>query len=396
MEKEDTIIQPRPNTNKTATIVVVLIIILLVGFALTKLPLLQGTKLGQNWMKLSGSSQPTLQTRREIVNEQSAVIDVVKTVSPSVVSISVLQSSQPQVRLFGPFGFQQPNASGSPNEQSIATGFVLTRDGLIVTNKHVVAAAGSDAKFEVVTNDGKKYDVQKIYRDPQNDLAIIKINASNLTPVALGDSSQIQVGQFAIAIGNALGQFNNTVTTGVISGLGRVVQAGDPFGGYQETLDNLIQTDAAINPGNSGGPLLDIDGKVVGINVATSSTAQNIGFAIPINTVKDSVNRFNSGGQFSQPFLGVSNTLIDQRTAILNNVPQGAYINDVVPGSAADKAGLKPDDIITKVDGTGVDSSNSLSQLVGKHKVGDKITITYYRSGQSQDTQATLQEAPNQ
>lgn len=369
-------------------VIILLALGVVVGVAATRVPQLRLKNITGNTTQ---NPKSQIQTNREVIKEQSQVIDVVKTASPSVVAISGVSERQPSSRFFGPFQFEDPGRGG---EQSIGTGFVLTQDGLIVTNKHVVLS--TDIRYVVVTNDDKKFDVKNVYRDPENDLAILKIDATNLTPLTLGDSSQLQPGQFAIAIGNALGEFRNTVTTGVVSGLGRAIVAGDFFGGFQERLDNLIQTDAAINPGNSGGPLLDIGGNVIGVNVATSASAQNIGFAIPSNTVKDVVDRFNNGGQFSRPFLGVSHTQIDRRTALLNNVPEGAYVREVVAGSPADKAGIKIDDIITKINGEQVSQANGgLVRVLSKHKVGDTVTITYFRGDQELETRATLQEASN-
>ena len=219
---------------------------------------------------------------------------------------------------FDPFNvFRQRPGQQQKIEQDIGSGFVVSTEGLIVTNKHVVA--DTEAKYKVITKDDKTHEAQKIYRDPANDLAIIKINASGLTPVELGDSSKLKVGQMAIAIGTALGEFRNTVTVGVISGLGRGITAGSPFEGYVERLDNVIQTDAAINPGNSGGPLLNSGGQVIGVNTAVSSEGQNIGFALPINIVKDALTQFNkSGGKFSRPFLGVRYKMITRDLALLN------------------------------------------------------------------------------
>lgn len=391
--------QPQPKRFTRSRIWLGLTILVLAGVALIGAD--RGA--GFNWRSFSdsirqlpqASSTPRLNVSRDLVKEQSAVIDVVKSASASVVSIGVQTPQRPSMRLFTPFGIQeQPGARES--EQSIATGFILSKDGLIVTNKHVVTA-GADAKYVVVTYDNKKYDVKNIYRDLENDLAILKVEANNLTPLNLGDSSQLQVGQYVIAIGNALGEFSNTVTTGVVSGIGRGITAGDPFGGFQERLDNLIQTDAAVNPGNSGGPLLDIVGNVIGVNVATSAQAQNISFAIPINTVKDSVSRFNAGGQFSRAYLGVSHRQIDRRTALLNSVPVGAYVMEILPGSPADKAGIKVDDIITKVSTDEVTTENGgLAKLVAKHKVGDRVTISYWREDKDLQTTVTLEEAPSQ
>src|SRR3989344_1783688 len=218
-----------------------------------------------------------LQTRT-VVSEENAVISVVENTSQSVVAIGISQ------RVVNPF---DPFAIPKTQDSTIGTGFVVSDKGIIVTNKHVVSQAGGT--YSVVTKDNQKFEVKKIYRDPILDLAIVQIDASDLKPLELGDSAQLKVGQTAIAIGNALGRFTNSVTTGVISGLGRKVIAGDPFGASRESLDDLIQTDAAINPGNSGGPLLNSAGQVIGVNVATTEGAQNIGFAIPINSVKSIV-----------------------------------------------------------------------------------------------------------
>jgi S1-C subfamily serine protease len=252
----------------------------------------------------------------------------------------------------------------------------------------------------VITADDKEFPVVKIYRDPTNDLAILKIDTATmsgvvLTPVEMGDSSKLKVGQFALAIGTALGQFRHTVTHGVVSGLGRGITAGSPYEGSVEQLDNVIQTDAAINPGNSGGPLVNMDGQVIGINTAVSSQGQNIGFAIPINVVKDAINIFNQTGQFSRPYLGVQYRILDLNTAIQYEVPQGAYVQAVIKDSPADQAGIQGGDIITKIDGkkiTGADDAN-LTANISVHKVGDKIQLEYWRNGNTKTTTVTLAEA---
>ncbi len=328
----------------------------------------------------------------KLLSEESVVTEAVTKVGPSVVTIGE-QPNRQSVNDNGNFGF-----FGSPqkNEQDIGSGFILTSDGLIVTNKHVVSDTGQGVKYVVITNDDKRLEVQKIYRDQANDLAILQVNSdgAKLVPIELGNSDNIKVGQLAIAIGTALGEFRNTVTTGVVSGLGRVITAGDPFGGFQERLDNLIQTDAAINPGNSGGPLLNSGGQVVGVNVAVSQSGQNIGFALPINIVKDVVNNFNTTGRFSRPYLGVRYSQISKEAALLNDVPQGAYVQDVVAGSPAEKGGVQADDIITKIDGNDViDANGGLSKLIGQKKVGDKITLTIYRGDKTITLSVTLGES---
>ncbi len=258
----------------------------------------------------------------------------------------------------------------------------------MVTNKHVVSE--SDATYRVITKDDKTYEVKKIYRDPSNDLAILKIDANGLSTVEMGDSDKIKVGQLAIAIGTALGEFRHTVTTGVISGVGRGIEAGSPFEGYAERLDNVIQTDAAINPGNSGGPLLNSSGQVVGVNTAVSAEGQNIGFALPINVVKDALANFNATGQFNRPFLGVRYQMIPRQTAILNDIPEGAYIAEVVQGSPAAKAGLEVEDIITKFDGAKLTDENDLARAISKKKVGDTVTLTVWRQEKETEINVTL------
>lgn len=293
-----------------------------------------------------------------------------------------------------PFGFFRPPAGGGREEkieQDIATGFVIDKDGLIVTNKHVVADA--NAKYRVITKDDVEYEVKKIYRDPANDLAILKIDASGLKPVEMGDSDKLKVGQFVIAIGTALGEFRHTVTTGVISGLGRGITAGSPFEGYVERLDNVIQTDAAINPGNSGGPLLNSAGQVIGVNIAVAASGQNIGFAIPINVIKESLQNFEKTGKFERAFLGVRYRMISQDLALLNDVPQGAYIVEVVSGSPAEKAKIKEGDIITKFDSQLVrEKDGGLAKLIAGKKIGDRIHLTIWREKKELETEAVLEE----
>jgi len=334
----------------------------------------------------------------KIVSEESVVTDVVKKTGSSVVTVSI--SKTQNIRqfdmdpFFDPFGFfgqqEAPSVEQKRIEQDIGSGFILTADGTIVTNKHVVA--DTEAKYKVITSQDKTYTVDKIYRDPANDLAILKIEASGLKPVELGDSSKLKVGQMAIAIGTALGEFRNTVTTGVVSGLGRGITAGSPFEG-SEKLDNVIQTDAAINPGNSGGPLLNSAGQVIGVNVAVSSQGQNIGFALPINIIKESLKNFNETGKFSRPYLGVQYQIITRKLALINEIPEGAYIETVVADSPAEAAGLQEGDIITKIDGKAVrDTEGGLSKIISGKKVGDSMSMDVYREEKTIKITATIGE----
>ena len=206
----------------------------------------------------------------------------------------------------------------------------------------------------------------------------------------MGDSDKIKVGQMAIAIGTALGEFRNTVTVGVISGVGRGITAGDPFASSAERLDNVIQTDAAINPGNSGGPLLNSAGQVIGVNTAVSAEGQSIGFALPINTVKEAVNNFNTTGQFNRPFVGVEYRMISRQVAVLNEIPEGAYVMAIVEGSPAERAGIQPDDIITRINGDKVTTANDLARIIGKKKVGDAVSFTVWREGEERSFTVTL------
>ena len=338
-----------------------------------------------------------IRDRERVLNEESVVINVAEKVSPSVVTVSITKT-QRVIDLFGwdpfldPFGFfRQPRERKEKIKQDIGSGFIVDANGLVVTNKHVVN--DRQAKYRVITKDNKEYEVKKIYRDPVNDLAILKIDASGLKPVELGDSDKLKVGQFVIAIGTALGEFRHTVTTGVISGLGRGITAGSPFEGYVERLDNVIQTDAAINPGNSGGPLLNSAGQVIGVNVAVAAQGENIGFAIPINVVKESLANFKKTGRFSRPFLGVRYKMISRDLALLNEVPEGAYIVEVVEGSPADKAGLQEGDIIIKIDGEAVrEKDGGLAKIIQKKKVGERIEIEVWRDGERKKLEARLEE----
>jgi S1-C subfamily serine protease len=210
----------------------------------------------------------------------------------------------------------------------------------------------------------------------------------------MGDSTKLKVGQFVIAIGTALGEFRHTVTTGVVSGLGRGITAGSPLEGAVEKLDNVIQTDAAINPGNSGGPLLDSAGQVIGVNTAVSAEGQNIGFAIPINVIKEAIDNFNKTGQFNRPYIGVRYRIIDLKTAMQYEIPQGAYVQQVIADSPAEKAGIKEGDVIVKIDGQKLATDeNSLTKAIAGRKVGDRIKVELWSDGETREVTVTLEEA---
>lgn len=339
----------------------------------------------------------------KVVSEESVTVDIVKKSGQSVVTIAeeITARERSSINLgpFSIFGIPQSEDETPLEPQSIGSGFIIDSEGLVLTNKHVVS--NPDARYQIITATDKKYNVERIYRDPLNDIALLKINASEnsgdkLIPIELGDSESLQVGQYVVAIGTALGEFRNTVTTGVVSGLGRGITAGSPFEGSVERLDNVIQTDAAISPGNSGGPLLNSAGQAIGVNTAVSRAGQNIGFAIPINVIKDSLNNFNETGKFERPYLGVSYRIISRDAAAINELPEGAYVQAVIEGSSAEKAGVIQGDIITKLDGQKVDEKTQLSAIIAKKKVGDTITITIFRDSKTEDVKITLESAPNQ
>lgn len=318
--------------------------------------------------------------RKVVTSEENAVTNVVKTASPGVVSI-VAKSVEFDV-------FAGPQNT----EQGIGTGFIIDSGGIIVTNNHVVE--NKSVEYTVYTKDKKSYPVVKIDQDPTNDIAILKVNATGLPTVDLGNSDNLQVGQTAVAIGNALGRFDNTVTVGVISGIGRGVTAGNAFGGRQESLENVIQTDAALNPGNSGGPLLNLDSKVVGVNFAVTANAQNIGFVIPINKVKPIIDGYKKTGAIQRAYLGVGFGMVSKEVSEQRSVPEGAFVTQVASGSPAEKAGIKVRDIITKIAGESLTSENPLDQAVSIHKPGDQIDIEVYRGTTRQTLKAGLEQVP--
>lgn len=324
---------------------------------------------------------------------EKATTRVVKEASPSVVSVLATRDLSFFERSLFP-GFRQ---EGTRHEQSVGTGFVAAED-IIVTNKHVVA--DKNAEYTVVTSEEEKLDAEVVTRDPVEDLAILKVENLNLSPLELGDSSNAKPGQFVIAIGNALGEFRNTVSAGVVSGVSRTLTAGGSLG-QSEVLREVIQTDAAINLGNSGGPLLNLRGEVIGINVAKAGgAAENIGFAIPINRIKNSLEQIEERGEVQYPFLGVRYIVINPGIQELNRLPYdyGALIVRgqnpgnvaVVPGSAADKAGITENDIILEVEGEKVTEKNPLDNILSKYKPGDRVELKVYQEGEEKDITVTL------
>ncbi len=366
------------------------------------LPFLRNLNLGSG----SGASEVINQ---RVVNEENVVTEVAEKVSAGVVTVTFKRETpileQYFLDPFGMFRGSRPSGEVESEQVDIGSGFVIDEAGLVVTNKHVVSS-GSPSDYKVVLKDESEHQVEKIWRDPANDLAILKIDPPSPTAsegqevyraIEMGDSDRLKVGNFVIAIGTALGEFRHTVTTGVISGLGRGITAGDGYS-FAEKLDNVIQTDAAINPGNSGGPLLNSLGQVIGVNVAVSQGANNIGFALPINLVKESMKNFNETGAFDRPFFGVRYQTITKEQGILNGVPAGGYVVEVVKDSSADSAGIKKGDIIVSFDGkklSEIDPSASsgrtgLAELLGKKKIGDKVEVEVWRDEKTEKLSVEL------
>lgn len=347
--------------------------------------------------KDTGAPAPTTGSK-SVVSEESTIINVVEQSLPSVVTIginaTVSSGDSLEFDPFNPFGpFRRIPGQEEEIERNIGSGFIISEDGLVITNKHVVSF-DEGATYEVLTNDQQRYEVTQIYRDPLNDLAILKIDANNLKPLPLADSSQLKLGQMAIAIGTPLGEFTNTVTTGIVSGLGRGITAGSPFESFVEQLDGVIQTDAAINPGNSGGPLLNSSGQVIGVNTAVSAEGQNIGFAIPSNVVQELITSFEArGGNFERPYIGVRYTMITERNAILNEIPEGAFITEVLEDSPADEADIQPDDIITQIDEQTIDGDDSegLAKIILSKSIGDIVSLQIWRDGETLQRTLTLE-----
>jgi serine protease Do len=371
-------VQSKDQSTRNTVIAIAIVAILLSGIF----------GLGGGYLSYKYFSNPLNNTKlaqNTIVLQDSAITQTVKNINPSVVSITVKETTY---NIFG----QSRQSTGS------GSGFIVSTDGLILTNKHV--ASSTDGKYTVTTSDGKQYPAEVKSQDPKYDLAILKISATGLKPVSFGDSDKLKVGQTAIAMGNPLGQYQNTVTVGVISGLGRSIEAGDASGGTTEQLDNLLQTDAAINPGNSGGPLVDASGAVLGVVTAVDSSAQGIGFALPINLAKSALETYLKTGKITRGYLGVRYVTITQDYANQNklSINHGALISGgngtaaIVTGSPADKAGLKEGDIITKIGAEDVSESQTLSTLIAKYGVGSKVQITYVRDGKTKTAVVSLEK----
>jgi S1-C subfamily serine protease len=328
-----------------------------------------------------------------VLNESEVIADIAQRVGPSVVSISV------ETRALGGFFNNQVYT-----QESAGTGIIVSSDGLVLTNRHVIG--GDTSQLTIILSDGTVYDdVKVIDKDLFNDIAFLKINdVKDLPAAVMGDSDKSRVGDKVIAIGNALGQYENTVTSGIISGIGRPVVAGDGFD--SESLTNLFQTDAAINPGNSGGPLMNIKGEIIGINTAVAGGgAENIGFAIPINDVKPILQSVIESGQIIRPYIGLRYVMLTPQIASQLNlaIDEGAYIVSgdnsapaaIITNSPAAKADLQEGDIIVKINGTAVSRDNPLASQIGRHQVGDTLVLNINRDGTQLIKEVVLEAAPD-
>ncbi len=337
----------------------------------------------------------------DLLGEDSKIVQMVEKASPAVVSISATKQVKVLNQQFDWFNFNW-NIPEEYTQQQVSggSGFLVSSDGMIVTNKHVVEDEQAD--YSVTTNDGQEYSAHVLARDPVRDIAIIKIEGSDFPVLELGSEQDIHLGQTVIAIGNSLGEFSNTISKGIVSGLGRTVMAGDQTGTGLERLTDIIQTDAAINPGNSGGPLINLEGKVVGVNVAMAVDAQNIGFALPIDQIEKVVSQVKQTGKISTPFLGVRYLEMSAELQKENNLPytygvlvqRGAKVSElaVIPGSPADKAGIMENDIILEFDGIKIDKDNPLEGLISSKNVGDRVNLKVWSKGKEKEVGVVLEE----
>lgn len=396
------------NDKKMPKIYLLLILVIFVssvfgaifGFMAGNLPLLREIA------KKPVVSEKVEKERAQATSEDALVTDIVNKTTPAVVSI-VITKDVPKYRsffdsdfFFNPFGSNRQEGSGTEKQKvGGGSGFIVDSSGMIVTNKHVVEDTA--AEYTVMTNDGKEYQATILARDPSRDLALIKIEGENFPVLPLGDSDSVKIGQTVIAIGNSLGEFSNTVSKGIISGSKRNVTAGSGLG-ESEQLNNIFQTDAAINPGNSGGPLIDLDGNVIGINVAMAQGAENIAFSIPVNQAKKTIEQVKSSGKISTPFLGVRYVIVDETIQKNNNLPfsygaliiRGQSISDlaVIPGSPADKAGIVENDIILEIEGEKIDQKNSISSVISEYDVDDILDMKVWHKGEIKDVKVKLEE----
>ncbi|MBP7057118.1 trypsin-like peptidase domain-containing protein [Candidatus Gracilibacteria bacterium] len=363
------------------------------------------------------TAEPILAPLQTFSSEEAATIAAVKKIAPAVVSIVIKKNinsltEDNKIYFIDPFTGKplspsNPSTTTPPTTQKEiggGTGFIVSSDGYIVTNKHVVNDKG--VIYSIFLSDGTEYSGTLLDTDPINDLAVLKIDGRDLPTVELNDSSTLQVGQTVLAVGNSLNEYRQTVSKGIISGLDRTITASDQSGRARAELSGIIQTDAAINPGNSGGPLINLQGQVIGINTAIDRSGQSIGFAIPINDAKFIIDSIKATGRVVRPQLGVRYMMITKAVAAANQLPvdYGALVikgdsSDalaVVPGSGADKAGIVENDIILELNGQKLDETNSLAKAIQKFHPGDTIKVKVYHKGEQKDLSITLNESQPQ
>lgn len=338
--------------------------------------------------------------------EKQPIVGVAKKVTPGVITI-IISKDLPKIEGYYifPFGEQDlffPKIGKNRKEKTKiggGSGFIVSKDGYVFTCSHVVG--DPEADYAVIIDPKHKYHAKVLAKDPLVDVAVLKIDAKNLPSLELGDSDKIELGETVVAVGNALGEFEDTISAGIVSGLSRKITA---YGGpsFKATsLRGLIQTDAAINPGNSGGPLVNLEGKVIGINTAMALGAQNIGFAIPINYAKRIMDEVVKYGKIRRPFLGIRYVILNQEIAKANKLPAayGALIvreslgeSAVIKGSTADKAGLKEYDTILEMDNRKINEENTLADILGEKKIGDEILLKVLRDGKEIVLKGNLEE----
>lgn len=387
MSKEKTLNDIDQKGNRNIKFIVVAIFVILVT-TITASVIIRGVNSGRGIAQVSSSEYDG--NNKEFTGKAGSIEEISNKLSPSVVS--VLTTSESVSGLF----FSGGEISGA------GTGVIVSKDGYILTNKHVID--GSKEISVVLANGDTHENVKIVAQDPLNDIAFLKIDGvEDLSPAELGDSKTLRIGQQVIAIGNALGQYQNSVTSGIISGTNRSVTASRGLGSSAEQLTDMIQTDASINSGNSGGPLVNASGQVIGINTAVASNAQGIGFAIPIGAAKGMLNQILETGEANRAFTGVNYIQITPEVAKRYNleVRNGAYIyaengQSVVPGGPAARAGIRNKDIITKINGVEVGEKGSVGSLTAEYKAGDKIKVTILRGGQEQELTVELGSYPNQ
>ncbi len=338
--------------------------------------------------------------------EQSSIVEVAKKVCPGVITI-VISKDLPKVEGFYlfPYGgenFVLPRLHKEKKENTKiggGSGFIISPEGYILTCNHVVG--DPEANYTVIVAPQKKYQAKILAKDPLVDIAVLKIEEKNLPFLEMGDSDKIELGEWVLAVGNPLGEFEDTLSAGIISGLSRKITA---YGGLPlkaSNLKGLIQTDAAINPGNSGGPLVNMEGKVIGINTAMVMGAQNIGFAIPVNYGKNILEEVKKYGKIRRPFLGVRYLILNEEISKANKLPinYGALIvresfgePAVIKNSVADKAGLKEYDIVLECDGKKITEENPLTDILCEHKIGEEIPLKVLREGKEINLKVKLEE----